>query len=138
MSKNKGGRPKNCTHCRKTPCDCGRPTVMTDEVISKLEEAFSVGATDLQACFYAEISKESLYRYQKANPEFRERKEGLKNNLQFIAKNVLANSIETKKNEQDAKWLLERKEKKDYSTRTESTGADGEAIEKSLVVKYVD
>ena len=110
----------------------GRPTVMTPDVIGKLEQAFSNGATDLQACFYAGISKDALYTYEKKHPEFKERKEGLKNHLQLIAKNVLAKSIREKNNENDAKWLLERKEKAGYSTRQEQTGADGEPINITL------
>lgn len=102
----------------------GRPSVITPEIINKLEEAFANGANDLQACFYAGISKSAFYAYQDAHPEFKERKDGLKNHLQLIAKNVLAKSIRSG-NENDAKWLLERKEKGEYSLRNELTGADG-------------
>lgn len=115
----------------------GRPTIMTPEIINKLEEAFANGATDLQACFYAGISHQTLYNYQNANPEFIERKNGLKNHLQLIAKNVLAKSIRSG-NEADAKWLLERKEKGDYSLRNEHTGADGGAIDLNMKVEFVE
>jgi Ca2+-binding EF-hand superfamily protein len=56
----------------------GRPTVMTQETIQKLEQAFAFGSTDEEACFYANIGKSTLYDYIKANPEFSERKEALK------------------------------------------------------------
>jgi hypothetical protein len=97
----------------------GRPTIMDENTVNKLEDAFSNGATDLQACFYAGISKQTLYNYQDKFPEFVDRKEALKNHLQLVAKNVLAKSIKGG-NELDAKWLLERKEKNTYSTKVES------------------
>lgn len=50
----------------------GRPTVMTAEVIRKLHEAFCVGATDIEACSFAEIAPQTLYNFQKENPDFLE------------------------------------------------------------------
>ena len=94
--------------------NAGRPTVVTEEAIRKLEAAFANGASDLEACFYAGISKTPFYKYQDAHPEFKERKEALKGQLGLIAKNVLADSIKNGKNVNDAKWYLERKDK-DFS-----------------------
>ena len=51
---------------------------MTEAVLRKLEDAFALGCTDLEACLYADISKTTLYDYQKDHPEFAERKEKLK------------------------------------------------------------
>ena len=56
----------------------GRPTIMIPGVITKLEVAFALGCTDLEACFEAGISHQALYNYQKKHPKFVERKEGLK------------------------------------------------------------
>ena len=53
-----------------------RPTVMTDEVVSKLEHAFSMGCTDLEACMYAGIAKATFYRYQEDNEDFRDHSDG--------------------------------------------------------------
>ena len=100
--------------------NAGRPTVMTAETVSKLEQAFSNGATDVQACFYAGISKQTLYDYQKKHPEFIDRKEALKSNLRLIAKNTLAKSIRDG-DTNDAKWYLERKEKNEFSTKVAQT-----------------
>jgi hypothetical protein len=105
----------------------GRPTVMTPEVIRKLEEAFANDATDLEACFYAGISHAPFYKYQEEHPEFKERKEALKSHLGLIAKNTVARSIKSG-NELDAKWYLERRRKNEYSTRNENTGADGKDL----------
>ncbi len=71
----------------------GRPTVITPEVIRKLEDAFIAGCTDLEACCYADISKTALYEYCQKNGEFAERKETLKNQplmqARFIIKEAL-------------------------------------------------
>ena len=51
-----------------------RPTVMTDDIVAKLESAFLMGCTDNEACLYADIDRSTLYRYQEKNPEFSDRK----------------------------------------------------------------
>ena len=89
--------------------NAGRPTVMTDEVILKLEEAFIVGCTDLEACCYADVSKSSLYKYCEENPEFSERKETLKNQPVMKARFIIKDSL----NEGDlttANKVIDRKE----------------------------
>lgn len=98
----------------------GRPPKLTQETINKLEEAFLVGANDMQACFYAGISDTALYNYQKKHPEYVYRKQALKQSLQLRAKHALAASIDSG-DVNDAKWLLERKEKDEYSTATKTT-----------------
>lgn len=108
--------------------DTGHPTVMTPETIAKLEQAFSLGCADMEACFFANIGKSALYNYQKEHPEFVERKEALKEKMIFAARTVIANSLAD--NDKDtAKWLLERKRKQEFSTRIENTGADGEPLQ---------
>lgn len=106
----------------------GRPTVMTPEVISKLEEAFSIGATDQEAAFFAGIGLATLYKYQKENPEYVERKEGLKDMLKFAARKNLAEQIGEKKSGFYSSWYLERKAKSEFSERTELTGPEGKEL----------
>lgn len=58
---------------KKDPKDkktAGRPIIMTPEVVSKLEQVFSVGRSDLEACLFANISKQSLYDYQAKHHRF--------------------------------------------------------------------
>lgn len=96
----------------------GRPTVMTQEVVNKLEYAFSIGCSDLEACFYADISKQTLYNYQAKNPEFIDRKERLKENPTFLARATLVNGV---KSDPDlALKYLERKKKDEFSLRVEN------------------
>lgn len=106
--------------------DVGRPTVMTPETISKLEEVFALGGSDLEACFYAGISKDSLYRYQSDNPEFSERKEALKEQPILKARRSVLNGIDG--DPELALKFLERRKKSEFSLRTELTGAEGKPI----------
>ena len=71
----------------------GRPTVMTDQAVGKLEEAFSWGCTDREACLHADISLSTLYDYQIANPGFSDRKAALKENPVRLARQSVINAI---------------------------------------------
>ena len=92
-----------------------------------LDEAFANGATDIQACFIAKISTESLYAYQREHPEYTERKQALKDMIAYQAKQVVKEDIMNSKTE-TAKWYLERKDK-EFKQRTDITTDD-----KSLTV----
>ncbi len=103
----------------------GRPTVMTPETIDKLEEVFALGGTDEEACFYAGIGKTTLYRYQEENPDFRERKEALKQTTILKARQTVVRSLD---NPDYAFKYLERKKKDEFSLRSELTGPEGELL----------
>jgi hypothetical protein len=94
----------------------GRPTVMTEEVLRKLEYAFFKGLNDVEACLYADIGTTTLYDYCKDNPEFAERKEELKKHPAAQAKINVAEAIENKDTD-ISKWYLERKAKDEFSTK---------------------
>ena len=106
----------------------GRPTVMTEEVLQKLEYAFMRGLSDVEACLYADIATTTLYNYCEKNPEFRERKEELKQHTTAQAKLNVAEEIENGNVEQ-SKWWLERKAKDEFSTKQT---VDGELKVKRL------
>lgn len=96
--------------------EMGRPTVLTPEVVQKLEHAFSIGATDIEACFYAGISRGTLYNYQKENPDFLDRKEMLKERQVFKARMVIVQALQDG-DKNMAKWYLERKRKEEFATQ---------------------
>lgn len=114
----------------------GRPTVMTPEVIDKLEEAFMWGCTDREACLNAGISEEALYLYQGKNPEFTKRKNMLKDEPIRLARESVVKGL--KGNPDLALRFLERKKKDEYSLRSEFTGKDGEKLEGLVIVKDAD
>ena len=123
---------------KKNPEDLqkvGRPTVMTPDVVSKLEQAWAMGCSDLEACLFANISKQTLYDYQNKNPEFVDRKERLKESLVLKARTVIANAL-NQDDENTAKWYLERKKKAEFSTRQELTGEDGAMLQPPVINIY--
>lgn len=112
--------------------DIGRPTVMTLEVLAKLEEAFSVGATDKEAIFIAGISKDAFYDYCKINPDFADRKEALKDMPKYAAKKNIVNKINLG-DVSTSQWYAERKIKEEFSNRTD-LNLSGELISKIISV----
>ena len=113
----------------------GRPEVMTDLAISKLEEAYLNDATDVEACFVAGVSLGSLYNYQRENPDFIERKQALKDSVKYRAKKNLVEAItnEEKPDKETSKWFLERRAKEDFSQRNEHTGAEGKDLQINVI-----
>jgi len=103
----------------------GRPKIMTPETIQKLEEAFLLGCTDLEACLMAGISKSTFYSYQDANPDFLDRKLVLKENPVMLARGVLIDALKAK-DINTAHKVIERKE--GTKQRLEHTGADGQSM----------
>lgn len=94
----------------------GRHSVMTPEIINKLEQAYSIDATDEEACIFAGIGTSTLYNYQNEHPDFVERKKLLKEKLVFKARTNIASEI-NKGNVDLSKWYIERKKKKEFSTQ---------------------
>ena len=99
----------------------GRPTAMTEDVLSKLEYGFSRGLSDREASLYAGIAPCILYRYCEEHPEFRERKELLKEQPKMKAKLILSDKLD-EGDDKVAEWYLERKAKDEFSTKTEVSG----------------
>lgn len=108
--------------------EVGRPTVMTEDVVKKLEYAFMRGLSDTEACLFADISRATLYNYCNDNPEFLDRKEELKKHPTAKAKLNITEAIENG-DEDMSKWWLERRAKDEFSTKQT---IDGELKVKKL------
>lgn len=112
----------------------GRPTVMTEYVVAKLEQAFSVGANDTEACAHAGISRDSYYLHRKRDQKFSDKIDCLKEKLPLKAKSELAKAI----NEGDqatVKWYLERKRRAEFGTRQElDITTDGNPLEPTRII----
>lgn len=87
--------------------NAGRPTKFTDSTLLKLETAFKAGATDVEACLFADIAPSNLYEYYKRNPEFQEQVRHWKQNPILKAKMTVYKNLDDVKT---AQWLLERKD----------------------------
>lgn len=106
------------TKKKDNPQSPGRKTVMTKAVLDKLEQAFSWGCTDVEACLWAGIVDDTLYKYQREHPDFIKRKNQLKETPTLKARQVV-NIALGQKDKQAAQWWLERKRKDEFSTRSE-------------------
>lgn len=85
----------------------GRPSVMGELTLQKLEVAFKVGCSDEEACFYADISPRTLYNYQSENEEFTQMKVVWKKRPVLKARQVVVQAIENN-DLPTAKWYLEK------------------------------
>ena len=99
---------KNTPDKKLSKSKVGRPTVMTDDVVAKLEHAFAIGATATEACSYADISRNSLYDYIAYNEKFSNRIEQLRDKPILKAKNTIVKDLDQTGT---AKWYLEKKSK---------------------------
>ena len=109
----------------------GRPTKMTPDCISKLETAFSFGSTDMEACCYADISTETLYKYIRENEWFSDRKEVLKNNTTMKAKRIVDTALDDK-DLATAHKVIDRKEGQKIDVTTQ-----GEKITNNFIIQPV-
>jgi tRNA G18 (ribose-2'-O)-methylase SpoU len=95
-----------------------RPTIMTPEVIAKLEEAFAWGCTDVEAALWADIAVQTLYLYQEKNPEFIERKKALKEKPILLARKSVIKQLQ-----RDGKLAMDylaRKKKDEFGTSSDT------------------
>lgn len=103
---------------KTNPKGAGRKSVMTKDVLAKLEQAFAWGCTNKEACVWAGISVDALIDYEHKNPNFAKHKELLRETPNLKARQVL-NIALAQKDKQTAQWWLERKRKDEFSTRAE-------------------
>ena len=103
-------------------------------VIPKLEQAFSIGCTNDEACIQAGISTSALSRYEQKNNEFRVRKTMLKEKLVLASRNTISQiiterefskgnnkGVPTQRAVEMSKWFLERKKKDEFGSHSSIT-----------------
>lgn len=97
-------------------------------VVTKLEEAFAIGCTDEEACFYAEISRSALFRYMEDNEEFRNRRNALKQKPILKARKTLYDDLDKP---DSAMWFLERKLRDEFSPKQiiDNKSADADKLD---------
>ena len=96
----------------------GRPTVMTEAIVGKLEYGFMRGLNVTECCHYADISRNAFYDYCEKNPDFRDRIEELKSHPATRAKLNVVEAIENGDTDL-SKWWLERRNRDEFSTKQE-------------------
>jgi len=96
-----------------------RPTVMTKDMLLKLEGAFKLSLTDEEACLDVWISTTPFYDYCAKNPKWAKRKEILKRNPNIQAKKNWVAEIKGGNYNSSKDWL-ERKAKDEFSLKVET------------------
>ena len=94
----------------------GRPTVMTPQVVAKLEEAFAIDASVAEACFYADISRDAYYDFLKISPQFSDRVEALRQKPILKARQTIVRGLDEPAN---AKWYLEKKKSTEFGIKAD-------------------
>ena len=97
----------------------GRPAEFV-EVVNKLEEAFAIDASIEEACFYANISRQSYYNNVKEGSELFDRFQALRNKPVLKARQTVVKSLDDPNH---AFKYLERKKKKEFGPSMELEGS---------------
>lgn len=116
----------------------GRPSVIDQSVLAKLEEAFSYGCPMTTACSYAGISYDALHRFVKNNPDMSEKIERLRNLPEFVARRAVYNSMKFD-GELGLKYL-ERKLPEEFSLKAQvqhNVEFTGISLDKPNVVQAI-
>lgn len=90
----------------------------TPEALADLKKAWSIGASNIEACIHSGISETTLYRWFDDDPELRETAKQLQHKPILLAKQTVVESLT---DVQNAKWYLERKCNTEFSLRTETS-----------------
>lgn len=98
-----------------------------EEVIKKLEQAFSYDCTIEEACLYAGITPATYYNNVNKKPQLIERFKALRNTPVLRARESVIESF--RKDPALALKYLERKRRDEFALRSELTGGDGKPIE---------
>lgn len=87
----------------------GRPTLKTEQLVSKLEEIFKIGGNIEEAVSYAGISRETYYRWLRDDESFVTKMEAAQHFADVAAKHLVVKAI--KDNDLNtAKWWLEKRQ----------------------------
>ena len=117
---------------KKNPEGKQKSPKLTEDTIRKLEEAFSIDASVKEACYYADISTDTFYRWIKLYPKLSYKLERLREKPILKARQTVVKALD---NPDYAFKYLERKKKDEFSPRQELTGKDGEPIKTSYEIK---
>ena len=100
----------------------GRPTVVTPEMLGKLEQVFAIDGTVEEACSYAEIARNTYYEYLKRNPDFQDRIDELRQRPLLKARQTIVKSLDDPNH---AFKYAEKKLKKEFGNAIDiTTGGD--------------
>ena len=91
---------------------------ITEDVVNNLERAFMDGASNIEACTRAGISRTIFYRWLKENPDFADHIEELRSIPTGKARQNIVDSIKDG-NIDSSRWYLERKAREEFGNKAE-------------------
>jgi len=96
---------------------------LSDETVKKIEEACAIGASIMEICYYADISKETYYNWIEEFPELREKFDRLRQRPVLKARQEVVKGLDN--NPEFSLKVLERLKGDEFSLKTEQklTGA---------------
>lgn len=112
----------------------GRPTVMTPDVLAKLEQAFAIDASVDEALSYASLKPDAYYDYLKKHPEFSDRIKELRQRPILAARQRVVKGVT--ENYSNAMDYLKRKKKLEFGDNIDMT-SNGESIA-PVLIKFID
>ena len=89
---------------------------ISKEKLLLLRSAFGYGASDEEACAFAEITLNKLYAYQRRYPDYKQQKEAYKRLPELTARKAVVDELS--KNPDLSLKYLERKRKHEFSVKT--------------------
>lgn len=127
--------------------EAGRPTELTDEVLALIKAGILEGRTLKEIASINDLSEHTLYHWHSDNyAKLYDKVEGWKRDrkLNLANRNIEA-ILQLDTNDKDfvktvsdmSKFVAETLDKKNYSKRTENTGADGKDLI-PVLVKFID
>lgn len=114
----------------------GRPPVVNEEVVRKLEQALQNGFTVGKACELSSISTSTYYKYCEEDSAFSDKMTRAQEFACEVARQNVVNAIVQDKDVQTSRWYLERKARAEFSTRSELAGANGEPY--NIAIEVLD
>ena len=106
------------------------------EKLTKLEQAFAIGCTDEEAIGYAEISRMQLNYYEKLNPEWKERKQRLKDTPILKAKQTIVNKLDESYG--NAIDYLKRRKRDEFGDNMDVTTGGKPLRSNTIIFKRMD
>ena len=100
---NPQGKPKS--NLKDSP-HLGRPTIITKDIVSKLEYTAALDCSISEMCLYADISRDTYYKLIKRNKALSDRFEALRNKPVLKARETFVKALD------DPKYAVEYLERK--------------------------
>jgi hypothetical protein len=106
----------------------GRPTVITQGTVQKLERAFRHGFNVSTACLYAGISRATYYQHTSSDPDFLDKMQLAQAWVTMRAKLVVVSAINNN-SLPAAKWWLEHKARDEFGSSAINEDAQYKGVE---------